>query len=95
MNAKHEMLNLILETAPIKCAVIKYKGLTIRLKQNHSEENLDKFFDELDFVYDKGYGSQQLFGTVWFQDGTWATRGEYDGSEWWDHHTEPEIPEDL
>ena len=51
--------------------------------------------DLLDFEYDNGYGTQEVFGVVWFADGTWAERGEYDGSEWWEHHTIPEIPEHL
>jgi len=46
----------------------------------------------LDFRYDGGYGGQELFGTVWLKDGTWMERGEYDGSEWWEHRTRPEIP---
>ena len=45
--------------------------------------------------YDAGYGSQELYGTIWYKDGTWSTRGEYDGSEWWDYHCVPEIPVKL
>jgi hypothetical protein len=42
--------------------------------------------------YYSGYGGQTLFGTIWYTDGTWSTRGEYDGSEWWDHKTRPDVP---
>ena len=42
--------------------------------------------------YEASYGSQQLFGTLWFTDGRWATRGEYDGSEWWQLHSLPPLP---
>ena len=45
--------------------------------------------------YDSGYGSQQLFGTIWYKDGTWSTRGEYDGSEWWKYNSCPELPKLL
>jgi len=45
---------------------------------------------KLNVEYDSGYGGQQLFGTIWMVDGTWWTRGEYDGSEWWQHHECPE-----
>lgn len=38
----------------------------------------------LDFDYDSGYGGQELFGHIWYADGTWSNRGEYDGSEWWE-----------
>ena len=45
--------------------------------------------------YDAGYGHQYLDGIVWFNDGTWAERGEYDGSEWWIHQKRPEVPSFL
>ena len=46
----------------------------------------------LDFEYDSGYGGQELFGTIWFKDGTWASRREYDGSEWWEYNECPPLP---
>ena len=46
----------------------------------------------LDFEYDNGYGGQELFGNVWYTDGTWSERGEYDGAEWWEHKVCPDIP---
>ena len=46
---------------------------------------------DLDFTYDSGYGSQKLFGVVYFNDGTWLERGEYDGSEWWRYVTTPTL----
>lgn len=45
----------------------------------------------LDFDYCCGYGSQELFGYIWYKDGTWSERGEYDGSEWWEHKERPEL----
>ena len=45
---------------------------------------------EFNVEYNDGYGSQELFGTIWMTDGTWYTRGEYDGSEWWEHHACPD-----
>ena len=53
------------------------------------EQNLWAFLDR---TYDAGWGSQKLFGTIWLQDGSWLTRGEYDGSEWWNHNKRPAIP---
>ena len=46
----------------------------------------------LDFEYDAGFGGQKLFGNVWYADGTWSERGEYDGLEWWKHKVCPPIP---
>ena len=47
--------------------------------------------DQLDFTYDSGYGTQKLFGVVFFNNNTWLERGEYDGSEWWDYITTPTL----
>lgn len=46
----------------------------------------------VDVEYDNGFGVQELYGTVWFKDGTWAEREEYDGSEWWDIKVRPALP---
>ena len=51
--------------------------------------------DKLDFNYDRGYGCQELFGEVLFNDGTWLSRGEYDGSEWWEYNIAPTVEEVL
>jgi hypothetical protein len=65
------------------------------LKQGHTPEELTKFLNGLDFNYNSGYGTQELFGTVWFTNGIWMDRYEYDGSESWDIHKYPAIPYDL
>lgn len=51
---------------------------------------LEEVLPLLDFDYDDGYGGQELHGYIWYADGTWSDRGEYDGSEWWQHQTRPE-----
>lgn len=100
MNAKTEFLDAInLTDSPVLCAQICmdewniYKNL--RLPLSYTSEQWDKFLEKLDFTYDDGFGSQKVFGTVWFLDGTWMERGEYDGSEWWEHKKCPEIPKEL
>lgn len=72
----------------------------VSLKRNHTEEELEAFFDALDFDYDPSYGIQELHGTVWLHtpetgEMTWLSRGEYDGSEWWEHNFVPTIPDRL
>jgi hypothetical protein len=99
MNAKEELLRIIANLAPIKCADIQ-KGYwdpikIIQLKVGYSQVEYENFLNKLDFEYEDGYGGQELFGIVWLQDGTWMTRGEYDGSEWWEHHQLPVIPTAL
>lgn len=61
------------------------------LKTHYDEKEFLDFFNSLDFQYNHGYGSQNLFGVVWFADGSWLERDEYDGSEWWVHRTRPQI----
>ena len=102
-NAKEELLNLLEGKAKVKCATIT-KGYQyddeepypkFELKVNHTEEEFQTFLESLDFNYNSGYGGQELFGIIWLEDGTWCTRGEYDGSEWWQYHCLPEIPMEL
>ena len=57
--------------------------------------DLQLFLKEINKEYDSGYGGQELFGIIWYNDGTWSERGEYDGSEWWEHRVCPEITPDL
>ena len=100
-NAKEELLELLEGNAKVKCATITNGDewdedkKDIILKVGYSETEYSDFLKQLDFNYDSGYGGQNLFGTVWLEDDTWCTRGEYDGSEWWEHNQLPEIPSEL
>ena len=93
-NAKEEFIDTV-GGHKIKCASILRYGQDYKLKTNHSQDAYSTFIDSLDFVYDSGYGGQELYGTIWCEDGTWFERGEYDGSEWWDYHKLPDIPQEL
>lgn len=99
-NAKQEFLKFV-DGLKVVCAEIGTDsidgdgGPIYYLKCNHTQEDYEKFLDSLDFEYDDGYGLQFLYGTIWFLNGTWGTRGEYDGSEWWEIHSRPEIPQYL
>lgn len=102
-NAKEELLGLIEQVGSrIKCATIMNGCMFdddnqsfYELKTNHTKEEHDKFIESLNFKYDAGYGGQELFGRIWFKDGSWADRSEYDGSEWWSYKTLPSIPDEL
>ena len=71
------------------------KPKEFKLKQSHTIAEYTDFINSLDFEYDAGYGGQELYGTVWFTDGIWMDRYEYDGSESWDIHKYPVIPAEL
>ena len=104
-NAKEELLEIIKELK-IKCAYIiineayafkkdDNENCYYILPLNYTNEQYNNFIESLDFEYDAGYGGQELFGNVWLEDGTWLERGEYDGSEWWEHKVIPEIPKEC
>lgn len=65
---------------------------TAILKENWNNDEWLSFVQDLNFNYDDGFGSQSLFGIVWFKDGSWLERHEYDGSEWWEYKKTPAIP---
>lgn len=103
-NAKQELLEFCKENkVNLKCALVEevYYGLDkdkrrkFLLPVDYTSKQLNDFLTELDFEYDDGFGSEYLGGTLWFIEGTWAERGEYDGSEWWEYHELPPIPEEL
>lgn len=102
-NAKQEFLNT---TAKFKviCAQIKImrnyydenkEDINAILPVDFTDEEYEKFLQDIDVEYDNGYGIQQLSGTIWCKDGVWIERGEYDGSEWWSVYSYPQIPKYL
>jgi len=109
-NAKQEIEELMLQVSSltqVRCATIthykpylndakpKPQPKTFNLPILYTAKEAEDFLDSLDFEYDSGYGIQEIYGTIWFEDKTWATREEYDGSEWWEYQEQPEIPKHL
>ena len=96
MNARDELKEIV-GTLEIKCARIysEQNDRLYLLRDGHTQDELNAFYQSLNFSYDNGYGGQELYGIVWLKDGTWLERGEYDGSEWWEHRALPEIPDEL
>lgn len=105
MNAKKEFLSEV-GNKTVKCSVIRgkerynkftdsFNSESLILKVNHSKEDYKDFLSNLDYNYDNGYGGQELHGLIWYEDGTWSERGEYDGSEWWEYKSCPEIVEEC
>lgn len=104
MNAREEFINHV-GVKSVLCAQIQrgndyydnsYGSPSVfNLTTGWDSEDWNKFLSDLNFEYDCGYGGQNLFGTIWYVDGTWSDRGEYDGSEWYDYHVCPPIPKDL
>src|SRR5690349_20989188 len=105
MNAKEELQDVLKGLSKIKCAIIysenpefefvEKKEPIAKLIVGYNKNQLKNFFHNLDFNYDNGFGSQELYGLVWLEDGTWLSRDEYDGAENWIHNILPEIPNIL
>jgi hypothetical protein len=102
-NAKEEFLmhvkdsNKIVKAAEVQIGY-EYDDEDIdvcRLKVGYSDEDYEKFLSSLDFVYDAGFGGQELYGTIWYVGGTWSSRGECDGRECWEYNSCPKIPKEL
>lgn len=100
-NAKTEFLAVITGLPRVLCALLEVEPLfdddyrKYLLKVDYTEKEYEEFLDSIDFNYDSGWGSQNLFGFIWFEDGTWMERYEYDGSENWVYKKCPEIPPEL
>ena len=67
------------------------KEKDIILNPGYTNEDYINFLKKLEFDYDSGYGGQELFGTIFCEDGIWFNRGEYDGSEWWEKKQYPKL----
>lgn len=98
MNAKKELSDIITaKNLTILKIEIDYdkEGLFCPCVNSKSKINHITSIDDLDFEYDDGYGLQELQGVVYCKDKNnnpvWLTRGEYDGSEWWNINTIPEF----
>ena len=98
INAKEEFLNHT-KSKVIECAYIQFidyeDGEKFFLTTGYTEDEYKQFLSDIDRAYNNGYGGQELDGMIWYADSTWTTRGEYDGSEWWEYHEVPEIPDFL
>ena len=107
MNAKEEFLSEIKSKSKVRCAIIennpyynknktgKGANVTCLLTTGWNYNDFEEFLNSLDFEYDDGYGTHELFGTIWYEDGTWSYREEYDGTENWRYSKSPEIPKEL
>ena len=96
INASEEFTDHIKERE-ILCARITFDDdrAPVELAQGYTRSDFVHFIRMLMFDYDDGYGGQYLYGTIWYTDGTWSDRREYDGSEWWEYQRCPIIPQHL
>lgn len=99
-NAKQEFMKAVNYPSKIKCVSIVYEnqgrgwGETrkVVLKLNYVQDEYKEFLNLLDLTYKGGFSDQELYGIVLFEDGSWLSRVEYDGSLQWKHNISPVIP---
>lgn len=107
MNAKLEFLETVGDKK-IYCALLNFTenkhqkrvfgqddNDIVVLKSGWNNEEYQQFLKEIDRDYDDGFGKQFLHGHIWYEDGSWEERVQYDGGEWWVYNKRPNIPEDL
>lgn len=100
INAKQEFIDEI-RNLTVLCATIELtdnrlkSSKTSTLRCGYSEDEYQSFLSDIDFNYHNGFGRMVLFGKIWYTDGSWSERSEYDGAEWWEHRCVPDIPEEL
>lgn len=100
VNIKDELLEHTNGIENVKAVQLKLEQRTVHLRsvqlfhlpEGYSVYQLQSFLNDIDREYDAGYGHQELFGFIWWKDGTWSSRYEYDGREWWVHHEVPNYP---
>lgn len=111
MNAKDELLSALSNNnmlpSNIAWAKILYKDnlednfcttifKSVTLQNYHTDKEREEFFDKISkFEYDRGLGSQYLFGVVMLKSGQWFERRSYDGAEWWQLCTVPKISDEF
>lgn len=62
------------------------------LYKDFEDDELEAFFDAIDFEYSGGAGTAEIEGVLWFTNGAYATRVCECGQEWWEVRTVPKIP---
>lgn len=73
-----------LDVDALVCARVWTKGSHMCLRRGYTPVELGEFLQSLKkCVYDSSFGVQELFGELYFSDGSLAVRTVYDGSEWW------------
>lgn len=99
-NAKEELLRHLKDNNKELTDIIAFNFGILNKNDHYNIDNIisgeiftSEHLDILNFNYDSGYGSQELYGIVLFNDKTWLSREEYDGSEWWIYNITPSIEE--
>lgn len=64
----------------------------VYLRLGYTPAEYQNFIDKIDFVYEADYEGDDLYGVIWYADGSWSERHEYDGLNIWHYCKIPEYP---
>lgn len=93
INAREELLEALTSIEKTPADIVAFNIALYTTFEDEPERLVGTSLDlnTLNFIYDNGYDSQYLVGIIVFDDNTWLTRREYDGSEWWTYHKCPTV----
>ena len=107
-NAKKELVEFLNGCPKVKCAEVvirsffvieRYPRKEYFLKIGYTQKEFDDLIDFMDVDYDSEADPEEfdlcIDSTIWFDDGTWATRIMDEEMQFWLHYRLPEIPERL
>lgn len=61
-------------------------------KSDHSKITVKEFLEHANFEYDDGFGSEEInTDLILVGKDFWLERHEYDGSEWWEYKSMPNV----
>ena len=61
-------------------------------KSDHSKMTVKEFLEHANFEYDDGYGLEEInTDLILVGKDFWLERGTYDGSEWWEYKSMPNV----
>ena len=99
VNAGEELLDGLFKVkSSVKCAYIYHDDIIV-LREGYSEEDWERFIEDLDFEYGNSFESDNpsdfVDGCVWFDDGSWLEREVADDCDIWVHRECPDIPKEC
>lgn len=100
INIKRQLLSHVEDMYNVKAVQLKLERHTTHLKsvqlfhlpEGYHEGQLESFLRDIDTSYDNEYGNQMLYGFIWWKDGSWSSRYNYEGKEKWVHNVVPSYP---
>ena len=91
MTAKEELVRHIKDNKVEYVEIYRtnYDRMSGEYKERIIHGTLDKVLPMLDFEYEEVH---EVCGTIWYVDGSWSERDDYNDMPYWSHHVRPTMP---